>query len=65
MDYSNCVIYLHGNSGNKISGKTLIQYLLPEGIPLLTFDFAGSGCSDGKYVTLGFNESNDLIEIIE
>jgi alpha/beta superfamily hydrolase len=31
---------------------------------LLLFDFAGSGESDGEYVTLGYNESNDLVNIV-
>jgi hypothetical protein len=27
---------------------------------LLSFDFSGSGISEGEYVTLGMNESADL-----
>jgi hypothetical protein len=31
-----------------------------KGIGLFCFDFAGSGISEGEYVTLGINESLDL-----
>ena len=35
------------------------------GIGCVSFDFAGSGNSDGEYVTLGWNEAEDLDAIIE
>ena len=50
---NSCVIFLHGNSGCKLSGKYLLKHVLKEKMSLLLFDFSGSGLSDGKYVTLG------------
>jgi len=48
-----CVIYLHGNCGNRMSSISAIMNLCKIGIPVATFDFSGCGYSDGKYVTLG------------
>ena len=31
---------------------------------LFCFDFSGSGKSEGDYVTLGVNESEDLLSVI-
>ena len=41
-----------------------MPHLLEKGIGFLTFDFTGSGLSEGQYVTLGKNESEDLECII-
>jgi alpha/beta superfamily hydrolase len=35
------------------------------GISVLSFDFSGSGMSDGDYVTLGVNESEDVKEVVD
>jgi pimeloyl-ACP methyl ester carboxylesterase len=42
-----------------------IDVLIPRGFSLFCFDFSGSGHSDGEYVTLGSNESDDLKLILE
>ena len=55
-----CVIYLHGNGGNKIEGLDYSQEFLLHGINFCCFDFAGCGNSDGKWVTHGYNEKEDL-----
>lgn len=58
------VIYCHCNSGSRIEALKYANQLLKNGFGLCCFDFSGSGCSDGDYVTLGFNESEDLKTII-
>lgn len=58
------LIYCHSYGGNKIEGKRLLPSLL-EHFSVLVFDFAGCGNSDGKYVTLGINESKDLAQIMQ
>ena len=55
-----CVVYLHGNSGNRLEAKPLINELLPRKIALCSLDFAGSGISDGQFISLGWQEAKDL-----
>jgi len=50
------VVYLHTRGGCRIEGLFLLKIFLPK-VGLLLFDFAGSGYSEGEYVTLGINES--------
>jgi pimeloyl-ACP methyl ester carboxylesterase len=61
----NCVIYCHGNSSCRLSaiGDCLFPSL-NSGASVLAFDFSGSGASDGEYISLGVNESNDIEDII-
>jgi len=42
-----CVIYMHGNAGDKNEGLTYAPYLMPLGIDLVSFDFSGCGNSEG------------------
>lgn len=60
-----CVIYLHGNSGSRPEGLFLVQHMLLRSITTVLFDYAGSGMSEGEYVTLGWNESDDLGRLIK
>ena len=39
--------------------------VLAEGASCVAFDFAGSGQSDGDYVTLGWNEKNDVAAVVD
>jgi hypothetical protein len=52
-DNKHCIIYLHGNSGNRTEGSSCLKATASKGISLCTFDFSGSGKSEGDYVTLG------------
>lgn len=54
------VIYLHGNSSARLEVLPQLSYLLSLGVAVFSFDFAGSGQSDGKYVSLGYYEREDL-----
>lgn len=54
------VIYMHGNSSARVEVLPQLSYLLSLGVAVFAFDFAGSGKSDGEYVSLGYNEREDL-----
>ena len=53
------LIYLHSISGSRMEGKDMAYYVLPH-FSLLVFDFVGCGLSEGKNVTLGIKEAEDL-----
>jgi len=55
-----CVVYCHGNSGCRADANEAAIILLPCNITVFTLDFSGSGLSDGNYVSLGWNETDDL-----
>ncbi|CAM8989840.1 unnamed protein product [Rhodiola kirilowii] len=60
-----CVVYCHGNSGSRVDANEAALVLLPSNITVFTFDFSGSGLSDGDHVTLGWNEKLDLKAVID
>jgi len=60
-----CVIYAHGNSGCRADGNEAIFCVLNDNITVLALDFAGSGLSEGEYITLGVNEAEDLKACVE
>ena len=55
-----CVIYMHGNSSARVEALAQLSLVLSLGATLVSFDFCGSGQSDGNYVSLGFFEKDDL-----
>jgi pimeloyl-ACP methyl ester carboxylesterase len=59
-----CVVYLHGNSGNRLEGLKCLNSVASNGFSLCVFDFAGSGQSDGEYVSLGVQESEDVVVVL-
>lgn len=63
-----CVLYLHGNASSQLEGQFLVPNLCPHGIFVFCFDFAGCGCSGGKYVSLGWFEKEDtefLLDVLQ
>jgi len=60
-----CVVYCHGNCGSRIDSLPLLVALLPHNITIFSFDFTGSGRSDGDYVSLGWYEKEDLKIVVE
>mmetsp|Transcript_14718 Transcript_14718/g.34094 ORF Transcript_14718/g.34094 Transcript_14718/m.34094 type:complete len:540 (-) Transcript_14718:298-1917(-) len=54
------VVYMHGNSSARVEVLPQLSYLLSMGVAVFSFDFAGSGKSDGEYVSLGYYEREDL-----
>lgn len=55
-----CVIYLHGNCSSRIEALPAVQALLPANITVFCFDMAGSGLSEGEYISLGWYERDDV-----
>ncbi|CAD8073106.1 unnamed protein product [Paramecium sonneborni] len=60
-----CVIYLHGNSSNRLECLPSLFVLLPQFIQVFSFDFAGCGKSDGDYISLGWYERDDVEVVVE
>jgi pimeloyl-ACP methyl ester carboxylesterase len=58
------IIYLHGNSSSRVEVIPQLGHLLSLGLTVLSFDFSGSGHSDGEYVSLGYHEADDLDAVI-
>lgn len=55
-----CIIYMHGNSSARLEALAQLSLALSLGVVFFAFDFAGSGLSDGEYVSLGRYEKDDL-----
>ena len=60
-----CVIYMHGNAGNKMEGLQYAEEVAAAGMNMCCFDFSGCGKSEGEWVTLGHKEKDDLKCLIE
>lgn len=60
-----CVVCLHGNCSSRLEACDIWQVLLPRGITVFTVDLAGSGLSEGEYISLGHYEERDLKAVIE
>ncbi len=60
-----CVIYMHGNAGNKTESEEYLTDVLSMGINLFSFDFSGCGNSQGEWVTLGWKEEHDLASVLK
>ena len=48
-----CMIYMHGNASCRLEALPQLSLCLSLGVTLCALDFAGSGLSDGEYVSLG------------
>mmetsp|Transcript_59677 Transcript_59677/g.129244 ORF Transcript_59677/g.129244 Transcript_59677/m.129244 type:complete len:385 (-) Transcript_59677:90-1244(-) len=59
-----CVIYLHGNCSSRLEAVSTLPVLLPFNITVFCLDFAGSGLSDGEYLSLGYYERDDLSVVV-
>jgi len=55
---------MHGNSSARVEVIPQLSYLLSLGLAVFSFDFAGSGKSDGEFVSLGYYEREDLMSVI-
>ena len=60
-----CVVYCHGNAGSRVDAMAVLPVLLPQGISVFAFDFAGAGQSEGAYLSLGYFEKDDLATVVE
>jgi alpha-beta hydrolase superfamily lysophospholipase len=57
------IVYLHCFNGSRIESCKFAEQVLRNGVAFCAFDFAGSGLSDGEYVSLGHFEQED-VEIV-
>lgn len=64
LAYSPCIIYCHGNAGNKIDIIEIFEFLLWD-FNICSFDFSGAGHSEGDFVTLGFSEKYDIKAVVD
>jgi alpha-beta hydrolase superfamily lysophospholipase len=55
---------LHGNCGNRREALCAVEKLVEKNIAVFCFDFAGTGNSDGEYISLGWYEALDLIVVL-
>ena len=62
---ASCVIYLHGNASNQLEGRDIVSLFVPLGIHVFAFDFSGCGESDGEFISLGPNETQDTEAVID
>ncbi|GBG27369.1 Monoacylglycerol lipase ABHD12 [Hondaea fermentalgiana] len=60
-----CVIYLHGNASCRAEALETLPHILSSGMTLFAFDFAGSGHSEGEYISLGWYEREDLEAVVD
>lgn len=60
-----CVIYLHGNCSSRIEALPAVQFLLPDNITVFSFDMAGSGLSEGEFISLGWFERDDVDCVVQ
>jgi pimeloyl-ACP methyl ester carboxylesterase len=58
------LIYLHGNASARLEVLPQLTGLLAMGLTVVSLDFAGSGKSDGDYVSLGYYEREDLATVV-
>ncbi len=63
------IIMSHNYESNRemseISGIYFYKYLLEAGFDVVTFDYSGSGISTGSYYTLGCQEKEELLAVID
>ena len=60
-----CVVFVHGNSSARLEGINQLSLCIAFGATLFSFDCAGSGKSEGKYVSLGYYEKDDLRVVVD
>jgi len=59
-----CIIYLHSQGGNVMEGLFISKVCAKFNVALCTFDFAACGKSEGDFISLGWNEQDDLDVLI-
>ncbi len=59
VDCQVCIVFLHGYGSNRLECSNILPLLSPE-MALCSFDFSGSGKSQGDSVTYGVKEKEDI-----
>ncbi|KAH9116806.1 hypothetical protein LEN26_010088 [Aphanomyces euteiches] len=60
-----CIVVLHGNSSSRLGCMETLVQGLAAGFSVCAIDFSGSGLSEGKYVSLGYHEKNDIHLVLQ
>mmetsp|Transcript_21881 Transcript_21881/g.51095 ORF Transcript_21881/g.51095 Transcript_21881/m.51095 type:complete len:347 (+) Transcript_21881:77-1117(+) len=60
-----CVVYLHGNCGNRLDAFSILPSTLPHGVNVVSLDFAGCGQSGGEFISMGVHEEEDLRVVLQ
>ncbi|KAJ8608631.1 hypothetical protein CTAYLR_008722 [Chrysophaeum taylorii] len=60
------IVFLHANSSSRVEALRAgaLRAALTCGCDLVAFDFAGSGWSEGQYVSLGYFERYDVVDVV-
>ena len=65
FDIMPIVIYVHANSSSRAEGVRIKNNLLKKNINICSFDFEGSGYSEGEYISLGYHEKKQLKNVVD
>ncbi len=65
LETNKVVILLHGVTVNRYTSYKYIPSFYKEGYHVVCYDHAHHGLSSGKMTTLGYNESDDVLEVIK
>ena len=60
-----CVVFLHGNSSCRVDALQPAGHSLSCGFTMFAIDTAGSGHSEGEWVSLGWHEADDIQVAVE
>lgn len=59
------VVYVHGNSGNRLDIEGFLGPFMKRGVSLFCYDSIGCGLSEGDYLSLGWHERDVLSAVIK
>lgn len=59
-----CILYAHGLGSNKLEALPIAKYFLKQGCDVCSFDFSGSGKSEGEITTYGIYEKDDVLAVL-
>ena len=59
------VVYIHGNASCRVESLSVLALCLGLGLAVCAVDCAGSGQSDGEYVSLGYYEAEDAVAVVD
>lgn len=59
-----CIIYAHGLGSNKLEALSLAKFFPKHGFDICSFDFSGSGRSEGHFTSYGLLEQQDVHAVL-
>lgn len=60
-----CILYAHGLGSNKLEALSIAKCYLRQGYDVCSFDFGGSGRSEGEMTTYGLLEKDDILTVLK